>query len=424
MLKSVIRRLLPARINRVYLRTVFCTAYYRIHNKVLLQKKRRKDVWNVAFIVMSHTMWKEDGLYSLFASDDKFHPFLILAPSCRIYIDGEGNGNAYCAELQQMKVFFSDRGCEFLTYDEFCESSIDVDVAFYQQPYEDGCLPLIKPLRLRNTLLCYIPYSIPTLFLRYDYEHLLMNIAWKLFYPTESCKRMVKELSINKHNVEVSGYPSADRLLDAGAQTVNYWHTDKKHIVWAPHHSLSEENKNIHQSTFLSYSEYMLSLAERYAEEIEVAFNPHPLLFESLKTKQGWTNDDIEHYMLRWQKLGIVTLDNYVDVFKTSDALIHDCASFMCEYMYTGKPALFLCRNSIAAHRRRLGELACNAFDAHYKAECADDIERFISDVVLHGNDNKKREREDVFCELIPPHGKTASANIYESIRKSLCLCH
>ena len=36
----------------------------------------------------------------------------------------------------------------------------------------------------------------------------------------------------------------------------------------------------------------------------------------------------------------------YVELFKSSDALIHDCGSFMAEYLVTNKPVLFLEKNN------------------------------------------------------------------------------
>lgn len=422
--KDLVSFLLPSYINRMYVRVLFYSLFYRIHNRWLVIKKKKKDKLSVAFIVMSHTMWKEGKLYDLLENSERFTPILVLAPTPRIYNTPE----LYNEETLRMSSFFRKMRCRYIMYDDFENGKYEFDIAFYQQPYEDGILPRLHPLKLRNTLVCYIPYSFPTLYLKYDYLHLIMNIAWKMFYPSNAYKDMIKELSIcGGHNVVASGYLSADYLINPDIEKAhNFWTESihsKKRIIWAPHHSVSNRNLNIHQSTFLEYHEVMLNIADCFSEEIEIAFNPHPLLFDSLKHHLGWSDDNIRNYVKEWEKRDncVVTYDNYIDVFNTSDALIHDCASFTVEYIYTLKPVLFLCKNSVDTdHRDRLCEPALKAFDAHYKAYQEADVFSFIKEVVIQGTDTKKADRDNAFKGIAPPYGKNSSENIADYLNKNL----
>ena len=41
-------------------------------------------------------------------------------------------------------------------------------------------------------------------------------------------------------------------------------------------------------------------------------------------------------------RIDVICDDDYISWFKHSDAMIHDCGSFRCEYLYTSKPACYL----------------------------------------------------------------------------------
>lgn len=51
-----------------------------------------------------------------------------------------------------------------------------------------------------------------------------------------------------------------------------------------------------------------------------------------------------DRYYSEWESLSNAQLETgkYVDLFMTSDAMIHDCGSFTIEYHYTLKPVMYL----------------------------------------------------------------------------------
>ena len=187
----------------------------------------------------------------------------------------------------------------------------------------------------------------------------------------------------------------------------------KKKIIWAPHYSINR-NTAFHYSTFLVYYDYMLELAEKYKDYIQIAFKPHPYLLTKLY--EIWGKDKTDRYYSSWEN-GVNTqlvLGDYVSLFMHSDALIHDCSSFTIEYHYTKNPVLYLIKDD--HHADGLNEFGKKAFKMHYLGRNEEDIESFVINII-QGKDNMKKKREDFYKRyLLPPYGKPASINIINAI--------
>ena len=109
-------------------------------------------------------------------------------------------------------------------------------------------------------------------------------------------------------------------------------------------------------------------------------------------------------------------LGQYIDLFMTSDALIHDCSSFTNEYMYTRKPVMYLLRGSAEIHCSQLNSYSREAFNLHYFGRSDSDIEAFIVDV-LNGVDPYRDPREKYYEKYLSPiNGKSACDNIINAI--------
>ena len=94
--------------------------------------------------------------------------------------------------------------------------------------------------------------------------------------------------------------------------------------------------------------------------------------------------------------------------------MIHDCASFTIEYLYTDKPVMYLLRDE--HHEDNLIPYAKEAFDFHYKGRSQKDIESFILDVIDDVDPLKEKRAQFKDKNLLPPNGKTAWENIIDSI--------
>ena len=71
--------------------------------------------------------------------------------------------------------------------------------------------------------------------------------------------------------------------------------------------------------------------------------------------------------------------------------------------------------------KKTKNEVGKAAIDVHYIGKTAEDIVKFIEDVVLKNNDPMKEQRDDFFNKnLLPPNGKTVAQNTMDEILKSL----
>ena len=108
----------------------------------------------------------------------------------------------------------------------------------------------------------------------------------------------------------------------------------------------------------------------------------------------------------------------YVDLFKSSDAMIHDCGSFIVEYLYVKKPVMFL---DSYDRQSQSNEVANKAYHCHYIGKKEDDIRSFIEKIVIEGLDTYQEKRDAFYDEfLVPPNGTTVADNIMQSIKQAL----
>ena len=133
-----------------------------------------------------------------------------------------------------------------------------------------------------------------------------------------------------------------------------------------------------------------------------------------------WGAERTEAYYQRWRDLPNGQLEDgyYTDLFMTSDAMIHDCVSFATEYLYTRKPTMFIVKDKDANHWNTFGQ---KCFDLHYHAYQPSDVEDYIKNVVIAGNDTMQTERDEFYKEyLYPKDGVMPSQKIVNVILNEL----
>jgi hypothetical protein len=109
----------------------------------------------------------------------------------------------------------------------------------------------------------------------------------------------------------------------------------------------------------------------------------------------------------------------FIDLFKTSDAMVHDCDSFQVEYLYVNKPVMFV---EQSVKQQNTTELRKRAMACHYIGRNMDDIRQFV-ERVLHGEDTMKEQRQQFFENyLLPKGGTDVALNIYNDIVTTLKL--
>jgi CDP-glycerol glycerophosphotransferase (TagB/SpsB family) len=331
--------------------------------------------------------------------------------------------------LQQCADYFEEKGYEYiLTFNEKKQEYFDAnllrpDIVFYTNPYKGLIDDRYYIDKFPNSLTCYINYAYNNVRFEYSFNLPFHQQLWRYFVECKSNFSLVKSYSpINGKNCTVVGYPMYDAFVQGTDVGYDWKIQDKKRkrIIWSPHHTISIQSQTIRFSTFELYYDVMWKFAEKYKDQIQIAFKPHPLLKEALYRLDGWGKERTDKYYDMWRdgKNTAFVVGEYIDLFNSSDAIINDSGSFTIEYLYMRKPCLFLNNYDRQADAN---EVASKAFDCWYHATDAVQIERFIIDVVLNGNDSLQTKREDFYNKmLLPPCGCSVAENVVNEIKRSI----
>lgn len=398
--KNFLRKLFP------FVLDIYCSFYtpYKVWNI------RRKRKIKVLFVLQNLGAWKSEALYVAMLNHERFMPILLVIRSENEYDD-----------RKQIKKYLEEKGYQYIVVDETLgfRNVVHPDIIFYQKTYEYDIHPQCFYGRNLYALFCYVNYAFHSVDEKWAHNTRLLNIAWQVYFENEQAMQMPRLLMRNKcKNGIVTGLPMTDEYLVSSGDSCNPWkHQEhpKKKIIWAPHHSIDPGNWILY-STFLEYADFMFLMAEKYRDKVQFAFKPHPLLRRKLDLL--WGEQRTSEYYQKWAIMSNTQLEEgkYVDLFKTSDAMIHDCGSFTIEYHYTHNPVMYIVRGEEQNHVADLNAFAKQAFYLHYLAKCKNDVEQFILDVI-DGIDSKKEERIKFYREsLRPPFGRMASENIIQAI--------
>jgi len=111
-----------------------------------------------------------------------------------------------------------------------------------------------------------------------QYNQQFHNKLWRYYNISEIQKELAVKHACNKGtNVEIAGWPRSDHILDNDYQPKNPWKVqkfNKKKTIWPPHHTVRENECNLGLSCFLFSHQFILDMAERYSDEVQVAFKP------------------------------------------------------------------------------------------------------------------------------------------------------
>lgn len=371
-----------------------------------IEQLRHQDKCRVLFFLQTPSIWKYDALYRKLESSEYFDPLVVISPyNVHLIYD-----KAECFKvMKQTESFAKEKGFNYTSaYDWDNQKWKDIkkiyrpDIVFFTKPYKDT-LPAYHIYNFLDTLTLYISYGINCLTnFHNNYELPFHSLLWKYLLETEFQKHYAEKYEKSKgDNVEIIGTLVLEDLMRLDYIPKDVWKPQeqpKKRIIWAPHHTV---DYLFNFSNFLNYCEDMLLLANRYQKEVQFAFKPHPVL--KFKLINLWGLEKTEEYYQRWESLsnGQIEQGDYIDLFKTSDAMIHDCGSFTAEYLYTQKPVLFQIRDKkVKEEFNSFGQLC---LDHHYHAYSIDETEAFIRDVVIHGNDPKENERKQFYKQYLYP---------------------
>ena len=395
------------------------------HQKRYVSKLQKKEKINVVFFAMQRSLWKYQNLFLEFKKNDRFNVSIVLSPAQNFAKEQQKR------DMQELRTFFTEQDIAFYDYDVDCpQNAIDVkkeldpDILFYPQHYTPLLNPQHDSSHFYDRLICYYPYALWTAKGRWGYNSGMQNHAWKLFYSTKFNYEDACRHCFNKgKNAYVVGFPSMDEFLQ-GEYHYEWKISDEKvkKVIWAPHYSISSRNTIIQKGCFLWMADTMLDIAQNYKDKIQFVFKPHPRLMTELYAHSDWGKERTDNFYHLWETMPNTKLEtgNYIDLFMTSDAMIHDSSSFSVEYLYTGKPVMYITEKE-DEYRKELNGLGNGALDQHYIGTNIVAIYRFIDDVTIKGNDVMK-ERRNKFVNnfLLPPNDKSVTENTMDIIYNGL----
>ncbi len=347
--------------------------------------------------------WKTERLYKVMLSHPRFEPLLVIGKT------GDED------DRPTLRKYFQEKEYAYEEEDNLegaMWKNYRPDIIFYQKPYGRGYAHNLK------SLFCYIPYTFHNSIEAWAFKTPYLYNCWQIFYENATLRDYYStEMGEKVSNGEATGLPTMDDLLISKEVFPDPWKEShgKKRIIFAPHHSIDPQNW-WQSSTFLQTGEAMLELAEKYSDRVQWAFKPHPLLRGKLN--KIWGKEKTDAYYDRWTNADWSQYENgaYLGLFKHSDAMIHDCGSFLIEYHSTGNPVMYLERNHDDSFDKTLNETVQKAHRLHYKGYTKDDIEHFIVNVI-EGVDPRKEERADFYLKhMTPPDGQSACQNIIDCI--------
>ncbi len=393
----------------------------RVYNDIL-KRVREEGKCRILFLASSLPMWRYDELTTLLLADKRFEIQIGLIPF-RGFTEADRRN-----DVEKMANHFSSKGFPFRVIDNFSELKREFkpDMIVYPQPYEFSYEDVQADwLNNRDLLLIHTPYSVPLTRLEWYINNSMHNLAWRLYLATEIHRGVSRDLADNRgENVRVVGEPKLD--LFAAEASSDPWKQPgdgkkRKRLIWAPHFSVVSYNMFDRPDFNWTYR-IMRGLAEQYADRLQIAFKPHPRLKAELYQHPEWGKERTDEFYAFWENSPTTQLEtgDYIDLFKTSDAMIHNCGSFTAEYLMVNKPAGYTTGNleEIKADMNDFGR-ACQ--DAHYTLTSAEDIRDFIDRVVLGGEDNMSAERERAINLLkAGAGGQSVARNIYNDLTTSL----
>ncbi|AWI34726.1 hypothetical protein CDV25_08070 [Helicobacter apodemus] len=143
-------------------------------------------------------------------------------------------------------------------------------------------------------------------------------------------------------------------------------------------------------------------------------------IYETLKGED--TQAFIDNYLSKIEKIPNITYQeggDYFETFATSDALIHDCGSFIAEYLYTDKPEAFILQSQEVISRE-FTALGTEVLKHCYLVSTSQEILAFIDSVVIGGQDTKKQSRLDFANKAIRINYPQATDYCLNDIKRSL----
>ena len=421
--KKKLKKVVPEKIkfyirlllNRIKYRSLIKTTQRHYEEVIENLKNRESRPLRFAAYVVFDSTFGANTLIKLMQRDPSFDSKIVVIPDI-----SRGRTHMISQYKSTKDFFIKNYGKENIIDGYDVENNIfndladSFDVIYFANPYDDMVHEFhgVKYNVSKNILPIYIPYAFqPDKYSRRVIAQLNMSLCWKIFADTNYTISEYKRYSLNKgSNVFISGYPKMD-----GLEKINANILERKRIIIAPHHTIT--NDILPLSNFLRLKDYFLTLPKRYPQ-VDFIFRPHPLLFTNMINEGFWTEFDKMKYIetLCTNRIKYSYGGDYFDLFQNSDAIIHDCSSYIVEYLFLDKPCCFILRGRINKIFNKLGK---RCLKCYYIARSECDIDKFIETVCSDTVNVFDKKRKKILPHIKVNYPDT-SRTIFEILKNSL----
>lgn len=338
-------------------------------HEIFVQNLKSKEKIRVVFLVLLDSVWKVDTVFKKMLDDPYFEPVILVIPYTSYGEERMWEEMTKTYEHFKQKDYptissYNKKEDRWITLDE-----LNTDIVFFTAPhnltkkeyYEDAYL---------NYLSCYAGYGVNVAALRnlLQFNQTFHNTQWINFANSKFTFKCYKKYSSNKgKNAMLVGDMICETLLSKNKnKNKNVWKNNdgRIRIIYAPHHSIEiDKNHGYGLSTFLEFAYIIQDIAIRYKNKVVWAFKPHPILKSKLYRHSNWGKEKTDDYYNFWENQEFTQLEEteYIDLFKQSDAMIHDSASFLYEYLTLKKPVVYLTHPLTKHSLNKQGKEALNS---------------------------------------------------------------
>jgi len=393
---------------------------YSAKIELLQQTYKEQRKLKAIFLVIFGSVFPTEPIFARMLQDEQFDPYIMVIPDMQR--SSAHLRKTYTSTYEELRQKYGDRvihGFD-LEADAAIEPGDSYQLAFFNNPYSRMAHRYhhVTYFLNKNVLTFYADYG----FVALKYARNIMgtdfyNLIWKVCLDSDLDYIDVKKYApLQGENTVVTGYLKMDRLRD-----VPVYQRDRKRIIISPHHTVLGW-KSLDISNFLTYSEFFIELPKKYPQ-IDFVFRPHPLLFSNLVENYIWTQDEVDNYLARMLENSNIKYDasgDYFELFANSDGIIHDCGSFIGEYLFTEKPCCYMLKSKKEI-KKICSSMGLKCMQQYYKAFSEVDILKFLDDVIINGIDPLKKSREEFSREVLKFNYPYATDKVLQLIKATLC---
>lgn len=393
---------------------------YKTKIKNIRKSVQKEGRIKVAFLVIFDSVFPSIAVFEEMLKDDLYDPYIVVIP------DISRGEKHLCETFNRTLCALSEKYHQRVIagYNNenktFYELYDDYKIVFFSNPYKHQVNPnhYIDYFLNKDVVTAYIDYGFPAVkYAGVVFSTDFYSKLWVSFIDSDITKEMLKEHQlIQARNAVVMGYSKMDQLDKVKLRTDRI----RKKIIICPHHTVMHW-RALDISNFEKYKTLFLRIAKDFPE-VDFVFRPHPLLFTNLINNRKWKQQDVDSFIEELTSSPNMELDQsgeYFDLFMNSDAMLHDCSSFIGEYLFTEKPCCYMLK-SPEQIKETFSELGQACLENYYHAYSEEEIYDFINKVVVSGDDIMKEQREAFAKTVLKKYYPDSSKKIVEYFTKEL----